>query len=68
MPDGSNDPGRARGSERLSAVIAPYVRERIARHEVTVGTAKNVRSILQGFARSYGDRPVASLRRRDVER
>lgn len=52
----------------LSGHIQRYLHDRRTRGEITDITVANQRSILNSFARSYGQRPVRNLARRDIER
>lgn len=52
----------------LKRLAEAYLRERMARHEVTALTARNGRSTLYRFANVVGARPVDRLSRSDVER
>jgi integrase/recombinase XerC len=52
----------------LDSLIDAYLRERRQRHEITPLTVRNLRSILNRFAKSFGARQVKVLGQRDVER
>lgn len=56
------------GGKVLSELVAPYLRERVRRRELTPLTARNHDTALRQFAALYGKRPVARLARRDLER
>jgi site-specific recombinase XerD len=51
--------------ERL---VLSYIRGRVGRREIRLNTAARQRSILLGFAASYGKRPINLLSRKHVER
>ncbi len=48
-------------------VVLRYVRGRVARREIQRNTAGRVRSILMGFAESYGKRPLKLIGRKHIE-
>jgi integrase/recombinase XerD len=50
--------------ERL---VLAYIRGRVARREIKHNTASRQRSILMGFAASYGKRPINLLGRKHIE-
>lgn len=52
----------------MQRLALAYVRGRVARREIAANTGARARSILLGFARSYGRRPVRLLGRSHVER
>jgi site-specific recombinase XerC len=51
----------------MQRLVHAYVRGRVSRREIAPSTGARVRSILLGFAESYGRRPVRLLGRRHVE-
>ena len=51
----------------MAVVVLSYMRGRVARHEIQRTTASHQRTMLLGFAGSYGKRPVNVLSRRHVE-
>lgn len=52
---------------KLAALAGRYVDERLARAEIRQATARQERTVLRGFARSYGRRPVEQLARTHLE-
>ena len=53
-------------TETESAVLR-YVRGRVARREIQKNTAGRARSILMGFAATYGKRPLKLIGRKHIE-
>jgi integrase/recombinase XerD len=58
----------AKKAPTLDSLTGAYLRERMQRHEITPLTARNLRSILSRFTKSFGARPVRNLGQRDIER
>ncbi len=56
------------GMTHVERLIITYIRGRVSRREIQRNTAARNRSILAGFAKSYGNRPLANMSRRDIER
>lgn len=54
--------------EAMKGTVHAYTVARVRRGEIQPATGARIRSILTTFADTYGDRPVAALSRRDVER
>lgn len=52
----------------LTPLINAYISGRVSRHEITRASAARVRTVLHSFDDSFGNRPVTSLGRGDVER
>jgi len=52
----------------VASLVEPYLAERLARHEIGHGSARNARSALRRFAAVVGDVPVRKLAQVDVER
>jgi site-specific recombinase XerC len=59
--------GGTDGLTEMERVAIAYVRGRVARREIAASTGGRTRSMLLGFAASYGRRPVKLLGRRHVE-
>jgi integrase len=51
----------------IASLASRYVAGRVLRAEVRTATATQERIVLRGFARHYGDRPVAQLARTHIE-
>lgn len=51
----------------MERAVLTYIRGRVGRREIRVTTASRQRSILMGFAASYGKRPINLFGRRHVE-
>lgn len=58
----------APGAATLVPLVYAWINGRLARREVTPGTARRYRTVALTFAASYGARPVKNMSRKDVER
>lgn len=68
IPVGDTDEAGAEQMTVIRRFAAQYVRERVQKRELAISSARRVRGVLASFARTFGERDVAKMGTKDVER